>query len=239
MRAFRVLIHPAKNNLQPVSGRRLSCAICLGTVLALLLDSSAFFASLFAFLRSQPALILMQQKNRGYRGVVVGDELKRSASSMVLRCGPLRAVTVLPFATYDFTGRICMIIGERVKLLREQNHLSQGDIEKRAGLQRVYISRVENGHTVPSIETLEKFARALEVPMYQLFYDGENPPMPETAKTADDGWGSSGRDARTLDRFRRLFGRTNKADQKLLLFVALKMSQRKIRSDRKKSRGSG
>ena len=131
-----------------------------------------------------------------------------------------------------------MIIGERVKFLREQKKLSQGEIEKRAGLQRVYISRVENGHTVPSIETLEKFARALEIPMYQLFYDGEKPPAPEIPKSADDGWGSSGRDARTLDKFRRLFRRTNKADQKLLLFLARKMSQRKIRSDRKKSRGS-
>jgi transcriptional regulator with XRE-family HTH domain len=131
-----------------------------------------------------------------------------------------------------------MFIGERVRLLREQKQLSQGDIEKRAGLLRVYISRVENGHTVPSIETLEKFARALEVPMYQLFFHGETPPAPEIPKTADDGWGSSGRDARTLVKFRRVFRRTNKVDQKLLLFVARKMSQRKIRSDRTKSRGS-
>jgi transcriptional regulator with XRE-family HTH domain len=47
--------------------------------------------------------------------------------------------------------------------------LSQGDIEKRTGLLRCYISRVENGHTVPAIETMEKMARALEIPMYQLF----------------------------------------------------------------------
>ena len=52
-----------------------------------------------------------------------------------------------------------MLIGERLKALREQKNMSQGDIEKRTGLLRVYISRVENGHTVPAIETLEKFAR--------------------------------------------------------------------------------
>jgi transcriptional regulator with XRE-family HTH domain len=69
-----------------------------------------------------------------------------------------------------------MIIGDRMKALRETKHLSQGDIEKRTGLLRCYISRVENGHTVPSIDTLEKMARALEVPMYQLFYEGEQPP---------------------------------------------------------------
>ena len=66
-----------------------------------------------------------------------------------------------------------MIIGDRLRDMREQKKLSQGDIEKRTGLLRCYISRVENGHTVPAIETLEKMARALEIPMYQLFYDGE------------------------------------------------------------------
>src|SRR5215510_11960499 len=70
-----------------------------------------------------------------------------------------------------------MIIGDRLRALREEKKLSQGDIEKRTGLLRCYISRVENGHTVPAIETLEKLARALEVPLYQLFYDGEEPPQ--------------------------------------------------------------
>ncbi len=69
-----------------------------------------------------------------------------------------------------------MIIGDRLRALREQKKFSQGEIEKRTGLLRCYISRVENGHTVPAVETLEKFARALEVPVYQLFYDGEEPP---------------------------------------------------------------
>jgi transcriptional regulator with XRE-family HTH domain len=69
-----------------------------------------------------------------------------------------------------------MIIGDRLRTLREQKNLSQGDIEKRTGLLRCYISRVENGHTVPSIDTLEKMSRALEIPLYQLFYEGDNPP---------------------------------------------------------------
>jgi DNA-binding XRE family transcriptional regulator len=122
-----------------------------------------------------------------------------------------------------------MFIAERLKAPREQNQLSQGDIEKRTGLLRCYLSRVENGHTVPAIETLEKMARAMEVPMYQLFYDGEAPPAPEGPKIGGGGWGSSGRDARTVGRFRRLLRRTSKADQKLLLFMAQKMSQRKKR----------
>ena len=64
-----------------------------------------------------------------------------------------------------------MVIGNRLKELRESNQLSQGDIEKRTGLLRCYISRVENGHTVPAVSTLEKMARALEVPLYRLLID--------------------------------------------------------------------
>ena len=60
-----------------------------------------------------------------------------------------------------------MVIGDRLRELREEKHLSQGDVEKRTGLLRCYLSRVENGHTVPSVETLEKFARDLELPLYR------------------------------------------------------------------------
>jgi transcriptional regulator with XRE-family HTH domain len=66
-----------------------------------------------------------------------------------------------------------MIISNRLQVIRGKKNLSQGDIDKRTGLLRRYISRVENGHTVPSVETLEKLAWALEVPLYRLFYDGE------------------------------------------------------------------
>src|ERR1700739_4148647 len=62
-----------------------------------------------------------------------------------------------------------MHIGEKLRELRESKDLSQGQIEKRTGLFRVYISRIENGHTVPAIETLEKLARALEVRTYPAF----------------------------------------------------------------------
>jgi transcriptional regulator with XRE-family HTH domain len=68
-----------------------------------------------------------------------------------------------------------MLIGEKLKQLRESKNLSQGDIEKRTGLKPAYTSRVENGHTVPSLETLEKYAGALDVPLYRLFYKGDEP----------------------------------------------------------------
>lgn len=60
-----------------------------------------------------------------------------------------------------------MLIGDRLKDLRGSKNISQGEIEKRTGLLRCYILRVESGHTVPAIETLEKFAGGLEVPLYQ------------------------------------------------------------------------
>ena len=69
-----------------------------------------------------------------------------------------------------------MVIGNRIRALREANRLSQGDIQKRIGLLRPYLSRIENSHTIPALETLEKLARALEIPLYQLFYEREEPP---------------------------------------------------------------
>lgn len=87
-----------------------------------------------------------------------------------------------------------LVIGNRLRELRESKQLSQGAIEKRCGLLRCYISRVENGHTVPAIETLEKMARALEVPMYRLYHDGEVPASLSELKLPkeDDEFGSRG-----------------------------------------------
>ena len=121
-----------------------------------------------------------------------------------------------------------MIIGDRLRAVREEKKLSQGDIEKRTGLLRCYISRVENGHTVPAIETLEKMARALEIPLYQLFYDGEKPPplpLPNQRTSGDLAWGSSGKDSRYLMKFRQQLSRMDESDRRLLLFMAQKMSR--------------
>ena len=121
-----------------------------------------------------------------------------------------------------------MISGDRLREMREQKKLSQGDIEKRTGLLRCYISRVENGHTVPAIETLEKLARALEVPLYHLFYEGEEPPkLPNLLKrkSSDDiVWGTAGKDARYLNKLRRLLAKSEEEDRKLLMYMAQKMA---------------
>ena len=119
-----------------------------------------------------------------------------------------------------------MLIGNRLRELRETKQLSQGDIEKRTGLLRCYISRVENGHTVPAIETLEKMARALEVPMYRLFHDGEVGASIHKLKPAqDDEWGSRGKEVDYLSKLRRLLAKMEPDDQKLLLHLAQKVAR--------------
>ena len=109
-----------------------------------------------------------------------------------------------------------MLIGDRLRELRETKKLSQGDIEKRTGLLRCYISRVENGHTVPAIETLEKMARALEVPMYRLFHDGEVPAgLSKLKPPKDDEFGSTGGEAAYLSKLCKLLAKMEPDDQNL------------------------
>ncbi|HZV89702.1 MAG TPA: helix-turn-helix transcriptional regulator [Candidatus Binatus sp.] len=124
-----------------------------------------------------------------------------------------------------------MIIGERLRVLREEKKLSQGDIEKRTGLLRCYLSRVENGHTIPAIETLEKLARALEMPLYQLLYDGDQPPKQDVPaawiESKDNGWGSSGKDLRFLRKLRHLLSKMEPQDRALLLFTVQQMAKKR------------
>ena len=120
-----------------------------------------------------------------------------------------------------------MLVGDRLRALREQKNLSQGHIEKRTGLLRCYVSRVENGHTVPSVSTLEKWARALDVPLYQIFYEGENAPVsPEPIKT-NGLWGSNGAESRFLMQIRKALSRTKETDRQLLLAMARKLAKSK------------
>ncbi|HKS94511.1 MAG TPA: helix-turn-helix transcriptional regulator [Terriglobia bacterium] len=124
-----------------------------------------------------------------------------------------------------------MIIGTRLRKLREDKKLSQGDIEERTGLLRCYISRVENGHTVPSLETLERLASALEIPLYQLFYEGdEPPPLPNLSKrqsteelVLDE---ESEKELRFFEKVRRLTSRIDDKDRQLLLYMAQKLASR-------------
>lgn len=90
-----------------------------------------------------------------------------------------------------------MVIGDRLRALREAKNLSQLDIEERTGLLRGYVCGVENGETVPTVETLESIACALEVPLHELFWDGEEPPalenLPNRLSAEDIAWGGAAR----------------------------------------------
>ena len=124
-----------------------------------------------------------------------------------------------------------MTIGERLRALREEKKLTQGDIQKRTGFLRCHISRVENGFMVPTVESLEKFARALEIPTYQLLYEGEGPPklpnLPKRKTTDDILWGRHGKEARMLAQFCRVFSGMGEDDLRVVLLIAQKMAKRK------------
>jgi transcriptional regulator with XRE-family HTH domain len=125
---------------------------------------------------------------------------------------------------------LSMIIGDRLRLLREEKNLSQGDIEERTGLLRSYLSRVENGHTIPSVETLEKIARAMDMELYQVLYDGPEPPSlpkPGVGKASRDGWGSSGKDARLLAKLRRCLSKMTPRDRRILMATVSQASKQR------------
>ncbi|MGH9736203.1 MAG: helix-turn-helix domain-containing protein [Candidatus Acidiferrales bacterium] len=119
-----------------------------------------------------------------------------------------------------------MLIGQRLRELRESKKLSQGDIEKRTGLLRCYVSRVENGHTTPNVETLEKYARAMEIPLYRLFYDGETPPTLALPLNKPADWGTSDGQVSEMRRLTKFLGRMSKQDQRLLLKTAQVFAKR-------------
>jgi len=119
-----------------------------------------------------------------------------------------------------------MVIGEKLKTIRESKKLSQSDIESRTGLLRCYISRVENGHTVPSLENLQKFAKALDLQIYQLFYEGDSPVEwlePERSQNSNRA-PALGKEARL---FAKALVKLDRRQCKILLAVAQKLADKK------------
>jgi transcriptional regulator with XRE-family HTH domain len=117
-----------------------------------------------------------------------------------------------------------VVIGDKVRMLREQKNLSQGDIESRTGLLRCYLSRVENGHTVPSVDTLEKLAGALEIPMYRFFTDEDHvkkPIMPAESNRSREATAKLERQIRALA---KLLSRMSEKRRRLLLHIVSKMA---------------
>jgi len=112
-----------------------------------------------------------------------------------------------------------MNIGETIRNFRLQKGMSQGDIEKRTGLLRCYLSRVENGHTIPSLDTLAKIAAAMDVPLAGFFADGNgngdaNRQVPQLSED----------EVRFLTQIRRYSSGLNDSDRKLVLAMVKKMA---------------
>jgi transcriptional regulator with XRE-family HTH domain len=120
-------------------------------------------------------------------------------------------------ASFIFAEIAAMDIGKRLRQLREAKGLSQGDIERRSGLLRSYISRVEGGYTAPSLSTLEKFARALEVEPYQIIYQGDRPVAPKVS----DQSGIS----KPAKRLVKAFEGMSSANRRLLLTMATQFAR--------------
>lgn len=111
-----------------------------------------------------------------------------------------------------------MNIGETIRNYRLQRSMSQGDIEKRTGLLRCYLSRVENGHTIPSLDTLAKIASAMDLPLSQFFAEGPtNGHHKGLPQLSDD-------EVRFLSQMRRYAANLNDSDRKLVLAMVKKMA---------------
>lgn len=118
-----------------------------------------------------------------------------------------------------------MEIGKRLRKLREAKGLSQGDIQERSGLARSFVSRFECGHEIPSLKTLERYALALEVPLYELFYGGGEQPEPPRPPDWVKGRLANGEDF-SKRRLWRYVRDMNEANRKLLLALAQQMAKR-------------
>ncbi|HEV2348929.1 MAG TPA: helix-turn-helix transcriptional regulator [Terriglobia bacterium] len=111
-----------------------------------------------------------------------------------------------------------MNIGNKLHELRAAKGFSQDDIEERSGLLRCHLSRVENGHTVPNLETLGKYAGALEIELYKLFFEGEGKPQLAGLRGAEKlGAEESG----LFETFKNL----DKRDRKFVVAMVRKMAK--------------
>jgi transcriptional regulator with XRE-family HTH domain len=121
-----------------------------------------------------------------------------------------------------------MLIGQKLREIRETQKMSQVEIAQATGLVQPYVSRVENGHTIPGVETLEKWASALKIPLYQILYDGDEPPKPLrlSGNHHSEVWGNSGRQMHDLKRLRQYLAKMSEGERELLMSLAGRMATR-------------
>jgi transcriptional regulator with XRE-family HTH domain len=116
------------------------------------------------------------------------------------------------------TLSVALNIGNTIRGYRLQKGMSQGDIEKRTGLLRCYLSRVENGHTVPSLETLQKIARALDLQLAEFFAEEIVSKEMSSLHLKED-------EIRFLTQIQRYSANLGESDRRLLLAMVRKFAQ--------------
>jgi len=120
-----------------------------------------------------------------------------------------------------------MLIGKRLREIREAKGISQVEVSRATRLAQSYLSRVENGHTVPSLQTVEKWGQALGIPLYEILYDGEEPPQPlklPTEKEPESLWGNSEQEAQALNELRQALSKMTQRKRRILLSLAQRMA---------------
>jgi transcriptional regulator with XRE-family HTH domain len=124
-----------------------------------------------------------------------------------------------------------MLIGNRWRAFRRAKSVSIAGLENRTGLSGRYISDVENGRVVPYVETLVKFAIGLELPVRQLFYDGENPPellkLPRDKSSSSIANNGSQEEARWIAKFECILSEFKESDRKAAALIVRKMASAK------------
>ena len=76
---------------------------------------------------------------------------------------------------------VAIKFGQRLKFVRNLKRMSQDALSLSSGLDRSYISDIENGKFNPSIETVNRLAKALDVRQDQLMiWDMSEPQFPYT-----------------------------------------------------------
>src|SRR2546427_8895644 len=130
-----------------------------------------------------------------------------------------RSYSVYYSAIFGVTETVAqpMNVGETIRTYQLQKGMSQGDIEKRTGLLRCYLSRVENGHTIPSLDTLAKIAGAMDLALSQFFSEGNTNGRKGLPQLSDD-------EVRFLSQMRRYATNLNDSDRKLVLAMVKKMA---------------
>ena len=117
----------------------------------------------------------------------------RTAKPTCLRCkqslvvekpvpvaAPLQLVTTPPAAEQGPQ------VATAVRDLRHVRNLSQRQLAGRMGVPRTYISKIENGKAMPTLNSLDRLARALDVDISALLRDAPTRHSNETAMLMND-----------------------------------------------------